>query len=168
MRTLVIYYSLEGNTKFIAQTITGIIDADILELKPKIDIQKYGFMKYFWGGKQVVMKEKPELWPFDKRPQEYDLLFIGTPVWNGSHAPALNTFFTQANLKNKKIALFCCHSGDSRGERNTLIKMKESLLGNEIVGEIGFTEPLKKDKDDNANKARTWANNIILNNVRKS
>jgi len=38
MKTLVVYYSLEGNTKFIAETISKTVGADLLELKPIKDI----------------------------------------------------------------------------------------------------------------------------------
>ena len=35
MKNLVVYYSLEGNTKLIAEFIAKEIGADIIELKPK-------------------------------------------------------------------------------------------------------------------------------------
>ena len=34
MKTLVVYYSLEGNTKLIAQTLKEELNCDIVELKP--------------------------------------------------------------------------------------------------------------------------------------
>lgn len=38
MKNLVIFYSLEGNTKLIASTIARAINADVLELKTKRNI----------------------------------------------------------------------------------------------------------------------------------
>jgi len=52
-----------------------------------------GFMKYFWGGRAVMRNIKPELLPLNKDIQEYDVLFIGTPVWAFSYAPALKFIF---------------------------------------------------------------------------
>ena len=115
-------------------------------------------MKYFWGGRQVVSKIKPELLPFDKQPQDYDLLFIGTPVWAWRYAPPLATFFSSISLKGKKIALFCCHGG---GKGKTLDKMKDQLLDNEIIGEIDFFEPLTQNKEGNVKRAKKWAQQII-------
>ena len=132
MKKLVIYYSLDGNTAFVARTMAGAVGADILELKIKNEQKHSGFLKYFWGGRQVMMKTKPELLPFDKRPEDYDVLFIGTPVWAFTYAPALATFFSSVHLKAKKIALFCC-SGGTKGK--ALKKMAEQLPGNEIIGE---------------------------------
>lgn len=85
-----------------------------MELKPKEKIKTKGFMKYFWGGKQVMVNEKHELLSFDVNFDDYDFLFIGTPVWAGSYAPALNSFFTENKFPGKKMALFCCHGGGKR------------------------------------------------------
>ncbi|MCK5289167.1 MAG: flavodoxin, partial [Candidatus Omnitrophica bacterium] len=86
MKKIVIFYSFEGNTKLIAESIAKTIGADLLELKPKSEMQSKGFMKYVWGGKAVMMKAKPELLPMDKDIKGYDILFIGTPVWAGTYA----------------------------------------------------------------------------------
>ena len=49
MKKLVVFYSYEGNTKFIAKTIAESINEDILELKPVKDMDSKGFMKFIWG-----------------------------------------------------------------------------------------------------------------------
>jgi hypothetical protein len=116
-------------------------------------------MKYVRGGKQVLMGEKPELLPLGKDPHDYDIIFIGTPVWAFRHTPAVESFLCKAHLKNKKIALFCCHGG---GRGMTLEKMKRGLAGNDIIGEIDFNEPLSRNKDAHAERARAWAQDIIL------
>lgn len=156
MKKLVVCYSLEGNTKFIAEIIAGALGADILELRPKKEISANGFMKYFWGGKQVFMKEKPELQPFSKNPAEYDEIIIGTPVWSFTFSAPINAFFSQAKLSGKKIALFCTHSG---GMKKTLADMKKELEGNEFVGECDFVDVLKY-KDENEKKAVNWAKKL--------
>lgn len=156
MKKLLVYYSLEGNTKFIAETIAGALGADILELRPKKEISANGFMKYFWGGKQVFMKEKPELQFFSKNPAEYDAIIIGTPVWSFTFSAPLNAFFSQVKLSGKKVALFCTHSG---GMKKTLEDMKKKLEGNEFVGECDFVDVLKY-KDENKKKAMDWAKEL--------
>jgi len=158
MNKIVIFYSLDGNTKLMAENIAKAAEADLLELKPKKEIKSKGFMKYLQGGKEALMKTKPELVPLDKDPEKYDVLFIGTPVWAGTYAASLNTFFSAHSLSNKKIALFCCHAG---GKGKIFDKMKEALKDNQILGEIDFKEPLKKNTDINIQKAKEWVENII-------
>ncbi len=158
MKTLIVYYSYEGSTKFIAETIANEIEADLLELKPEIESNHQGIMKYFWLGKQVVFKEKPELMPFQLNPENYDFILIGTPVWAGSYAPPLRTFFATNNLEGKKIAMFSCSEG---GDKNIMVRMKEALGNNTIIGEQKFIQPLKRDKENNESKARQWAKTLI-------
>ena len=157
MKKLVVYYSFEGNTRFISGEIAKESGADTLELKPKNEPRPRGFMKFIWGGKQVFFRVKPELVPFDKDPSAYDMIFLGTPVWAWRHAPAVESFFSQVRLTNKKIALFCCHGG---GKGKALEKMKEKLPGNEIVGQMDFKEPLGTDKQASAAKARDWTRQL--------
>ena len=155
MKVLVVYYSLEGNTKFIAQKIAEAVGADLLGLKPKKEtVKPHSLSKYFWGGKQVMMKEKPELVSFDHNPEEYDLLFIGTPVWAWNFTPPVNTFLSTVELKDKKIALFCCHGG---AKNKTLENMEAQLAGNKIIGKIDFKEPLKNNPEECTEQAKRWA-----------
>lgn len=148
---LVIYYSLEGYTKKVSEIIAKEINADTLELKTQKEIKVENvskLSKYFWGGKQVMTKEKPALLPFDKNPDEYELIFIGTPVWAFTFTPAIRTFFSEIKLKNKKIVLFCTDEG-SKGK--TLENMEKELIGNKIIGKAEFRRP-KKDFSENDDK----------------
>ena len=159
MKMLFIFYSFEGNTKLIAENIAKEINADILEINPVEKIKSKGFMKFFWGGKQAMMNEKPPLVPFNINPNNYDIIFIGTPVWAWGPAPPIKSFFEQCKISEKKIALFCCHGG-AKGK--TLEKMKSALgENNNFIGQIDFIDPLKKNTEKNINLAINWAKNIL-------
>jgi flavodoxin len=157
-KKLVVYYSLDGNTRFIARVIAEAVGADTLELKVDEEPPKTGFMKYFWGGRQVMTKKIPSLLPFSRHPEDYDMLFIGTPVWAFSYAPALAAFFSRFHLKNKSIALFCC-SGGWKGK--TFERMKEKLAGNNLIGEKHFIEPLRRQEERTVSEARSWATEAL-------
>jgi len=153
LRILVVYYSFEGNTKLIAESITEEIDSDILKLEVVKPISNDA-TKYIMGGKQVILKEKPKLMPYEFEAENYDVLFIGTPIWAWNYAPALRTFFETNSVKNKKIALFSCNGG-SNGK--TFENMKKELQGNEFLGEIEFFEPLSTKRDTSVELAKSWA-----------
>jgi len=155
---LVIYYSFEGSTKFIAETIAQGISADILELKPEKELKSHGFSKYIWGGRQVVMKTKPKLLSYDKNPNDYNLIFIGTPVWAFTFAPPLRTFFSQVKLQNKNIAIFCCSDG---GRGKTFENMKQQLPDNNFFGEMEFVRT-SKNREENRKKAIEWVKELKL------
>jgi flavodoxin len=158
MKKLVIYYSLNGSTKYIAEKICKELNADILELKPVKSMNPKGFMKFVWGGKQVLFHEQPKLEPIKEDIQSYDFVVFGTPVWAGSYVPAFNTFFRDNKLVHKRIALFCCHDG-SKGK--VFDNFKNSLQTSNVVSEIDFKYPAK-DIEAQASNACKWIKELSV------
>jgi flavodoxin len=141
MKTLIIYYSFEGNCASIAEKIRAALpEADVLRLLPEDETKKTGLAKYVWGGKQVFFGRKPKLKPWNLDVNSYDLVILGTPVWAWSYSPALGSFLEAVKITGKKVALFCCHGG---GPGKTLEKLKKALPGNTFTGEVAFRDPLK-------------------------
>ena len=64
MKTLMVYYSLEGNTKYVAEMIKEYTGADILPLIPAKEYPKGNVTKYIWGGKSAVFGDKPKFLPY--------------------------------------------------------------------------------------------------------
>lgn len=158
MKKLVIYYSHDGNTKFIAETIAREINADITELKTKKTMNASGLMKVGWGVRQLVSQSEPALLTMEKKPADYDLIIIGSPVWTYTFAPPIRTFLKNHSMLGKKIGLFCCHGGQTG---KTLENMKKLLDGNMVIGECDFLEPLSYEKENNKKKAIVWAKKIV-------
>jgi len=158
MKCLVVYYSLEGNTRLMAQAIAGEAHGDRLELIPVNDIRPTGFMRFFWGGRQVFTRQKPELKPLERNPSEYDLIFLGTPVWAFTFAPAIRSFLGQCSLEGKPVALFCCYVG---AESRTFTDLRTALPGSRILGEIGFRDPGRRDPEASVARAKAWAKDMI-------
>ena len=161
-KILVVYYSLTGNTKFIAETIAESINADILKLKPVKELNAEGGMKYFWGGFQATMKKKPKLEPFDINPLDYDLIFIGSPVWAWRQSPPINSFLKKFDLSGKKIALWMCAGGDGV---KSMSRFKDALNNTEIIGDICFQEPLQAETDAIKEKAVAWVRETLQKTI---
>ncbi|MGE4277506.1 MAG: flavodoxin family protein [Lawsonibacter sp.] len=153
MRALVVFFSLDGNTQFIAGKIAEIIGADRVALHPRKDYSRTGIGKYVWGGKSVLFGETPELTNDTIDWNSYDTIFIGTPIWAGSYAPPIKTFLNRYPIQGKRIALFACHGGG--GAEKCFQKLRDALSQNTLIGEMAFTEP-KRDPDQNAEKAANW------------
>lgn len=158
MEILIAYYSFEGNTRLISKTMARGIKGDVLEVKPVKEIKTRGFLKYMLGGSQVVMNRIPALKPLDKDVRDYDLIFIGTPVWAGSPSPPITAFIREADFDGKELGLFCCHEG---GAGSTLEKMRLKINGAEILGEKDFYAPLKKEKERTVAEALKWGRDIV-------
>ncbi len=160
MKTLIMYYSHEGNTQVIAEAIAGELKADIERIIPKSEKpEETGFNKYFWGGKQVFMRQKPDLKTFVKNPNDYDLIFIGTPIWSWTFSPAIRTLFDNRMISGKKIYFFCTHEGGLRGA----IEKSRALIerANEWIGFQDFAN-VKKDIAGSQSKAIEWIKSLNL------
>lgn len=157
-KTLVVYYSFEGNTREIGEAIGKKLGADTLDLKPLKEIPQKGFMKYFWGGKMAVFGEKPPLEKINLNLNSYETIFIGVPVWASKPAPPLNTFLEEFKIENKKVALFCTFDG-SMGK--TFEVIKENIKGNNFISEKGFKAP-SKNIEKAKMEAAEWAAKIVM------
>jgi len=56
MKKPVVFYSFEGNTKLISESIAEAIGADLMEIKPQKEMRSKGFMKFVWGGRNSSLR----------------------------------------------------------------------------------------------------------------
>ena len=157
MKTAIVYYSLEENCTLIAEALQKNLNADVFRLLLKDDKKRKGFSKFFWGCAMVVFNKKPALKLINFDPAPYDLIIIGSPVWAGTFAPPLKTFFAGTKITGKKIALFVCFGGDAG---KSLINLKSLLTGNSFAGEIGFKEPASGNSEEIQKQIDEWVKQI--------
>lgn len=156
MKGLVVFYSLEGHTKFIADIIAKELNYDLLELKPEKEFPKSKFRKYIWGGKSVVFNEKPRLKNEIPNLDKYDTVLIGTPIWASTYAPPINTFISENEISGKNIGIFACHAGG--GAKKCFDKLEGILKDNTIIGCIEFNDT--NSEGQNRSKLKEWITSI--------
>lgn len=154
MKTLVLYYSFEGNTKFIAEVIAQALNTSIMRIHPSKDLTSTGFSKYVWGGGQVVMGIKPKLEPIEIDLNEFDVVFLGSPIWAGTYAPPIKTLLEDGILSNKKVFYFYTHEGGSQNAQ----RRAEAVISkfNQFMSAAGFLDVLK-NPEPNRKLAQDWA-----------
>lgn len=150
MKTLIVYYTLEGNTHYAAKKIASLLDADVLRIKPVKTYPRKGFRKFLWGGKSAVMAETPELEPYTFDASAYDRIVFGFPVWAGNVTPPLRTFIKENDLSRKRFAAFACQSG--AGAEKAFEKLKTALGIRELDAELVLIDP--KTKPDPINEKK--------------
>ena len=95
MKTLIIFYSLEENTRFVSEALATELDEDLVEIKTKDElVNKNSLMKYIWWGKIIFQKQEPVILPIDKKIEDYDLIIIGNPVWAWTYTLPIASFFS--------------------------------------------------------------------------
>lgn len=114
---LVLYASRTNNTERAARQIQTTLDCDILEVEPQTPYEDdYNAMLERSQEELAAIRQgtyppiKTTLENFDN----YDIVFVGYPIWYGSMATPMQTFLHEhaAKLAGKRIALFAT-SGSS-------------------------------------------------------
>ncbi|MCF0260468.1 MAG: hypothetical protein HUJ54_11475 [Erysipelotrichaceae bacterium] len=113
MKTAVVYYSLEGNTRYAAEVLAKRLDADLIELIPEKAYPTGKVMKFLAGGASASKKESCPLKPYSFDAGQYDQVILGSPLWAGTIAPPLRTFLQENDLSSKRTAAFISRMGSS-------------------------------------------------------
>lgn len=106
-KTLVLYYSLTGNTKMVAEEFANRLGADIEEIVC-VDPYDTNFMACIERcKKEREVGTVTEINTVNADLSKYDVIFIGYPVWFGTYAPPIATFLANNDLSGKTIVPFC-------------------------------------------------------------
>ncbi|MBP5615059.1 MAG: NAD(P)H-dependent oxidoreductase [Alphaproteobacteria bacterium] len=108
-KTLVAYFTLTGNTQHAAEIIAQKAGADLYQIelitpypsdyKEQIALAK----KELSEGTLPLIKDLPA------NLDEYDIIFVGSPVWWGTIATPVRTFLASGALKGKTVIPFVTH-----------------------------------------------------------
>ncbi len=162
MKKIIVYYSLEGNTEYIADKLSDALGAVKLRLIPERAYADKGFAKFFWGGKSAVMAEKPVLKPY-MMDNNFEEIIIGFPVWAGNITPPIRTFVSDNKelLKGRRISAFACQSGS--GAKKAFGKLRSLLEINDFYSTAIFIDPKDKPSDENELRLDTFVKKLKEN-----
>ncbi len=128
-KILTVYYSNIGNTKYVAQNVNSIIGGDIKEIQL---IEKYPdnvFKMSKLVRKQIKDDYLPKIEDIDI--SSYDIVFVGSPIWNLSISLPVKSFLKNNNFENKTIIPFFTYSGGAG--KNKVFREIESLANTKEI-----------------------------------
>ncbi len=161
MKVLVLYTTIDGNTEAVADKIAEKVGADVSKIVRVSKVRGYGFFNKLRCRFEVMFNRRPGIFPFKWDPRDYDLIFIGTPVWYDSYNPVYNTLFEVIKIYDRKIALFS--TGETSSEK-ALDKFSKKLQDSVLLGRYHCIEPIWEDEDLETerilNEAAEWAQGI--------
>lgn len=114
--TLIAYFSCTGTTKSVAEKIKNVLDCDIFEIQPQIPYTSAD-LNYSNSNCRANVEQNDA----SARPAiansienfEYDVVFVGYPIWWGKAPKIIYTFLEQYDLSEKIIVPFCTSGGSS-------------------------------------------------------
>lgn len=128
-KILVAYYSYSGTTKDIAESISEKTGADLFEITPK---KKYKNV-YSQSNSEIRKNARPALLNHIDNMDEYDVVFVGYPIWWHATPSVINTFLESYDLKDKLVIPFCTSAENDISE--TMPTFLDSCKGLAVYGE---------------------------------
>lgn len=129
MKSLIVYYSYQQNTKKIAELIQEKIGGDILRIDTLTPYDGDYNSIVSQGQDEVNRGYCPELKPIDADLSQYDTIILGTPVWWYTFAPAMHTFLKSQNWNGKTVYPFATNGG---WIGHTFKDFKEACVGADV------------------------------------
>ena len=140
-KTLVAYFSASGTTAKVAKKMAEAIGADLFEIKPETP---YSGADLNWQNKNS--RSSVEMNDRSSRPAiavkaadmpQYDVVFVGFPVWWYREPSIIDTFMESYDFAGKTVIPFATSGGSGLGD--SAANMQKLAKGAKVVGGKRFS-----------------------------
>ncbi len=138
-RVLVVYHSRTGHTRMVAQMIHAQTGGDLVEIEP---VTPYPDDYDALVAQNVEEQRTGFLPPLQTKIADigsYDIVFVGSPVWNVRLTPPIRSFLASHDLAGKSVAPFVTYIvsglGRSRDDIAEVAPRARTLDGLAVLGE---------------------------------
>lgn len=125
-KVLVAYFSATGTTEIVAKQIAEYTGGDLVKIE---SVQAYTNADLDWNNPKsrssVEMNDsavRPSIKPAGISVDDYDVVFLGYPIWWDLAPRVVNTFIESLDLEGKTIVPFATSGGS--GINNSVRKLK--------------------------------------------
>ncbi len=131
-KTLIMYYSLTGNTRAGCEALQKELDADIMEIK---DLRnRSGKWGFFCAAMGSLFRRHTSINPVYPDLSGYDNIIIGTPIWTGTFSTAIRTLIKKNSFAGKKVIIYTTTNAAEKEKykekgRNLIRKKGGEVLG---------------------------------------
>jgi flavodoxin len=151
-RILVVYFSRSGYTRTLARRIAELSGGDLEEIQEPHG--RRGWRGYVRSLVEAVTGQATAIAPGDRRPADYDLVVVGTPVWASSVSSPVRAYLLEHRGQLRQVAFFLTQGGHEH--RRVFRQMETAALRAPVAalamrdGELdaGLEEPVLRFVDD--------------------
>lgn len=155
-KALVVYYSLSAHTKDIAERIQKQTGADIYEIKTTA-VLPTGPKLHLAVKEQLKSEKYPQLSGNLPDFSQYDIIFVGAPVWWYTMATPLYAFLESADFQGKKVVPFSTQ-GSNTG--TYFADFNKKAKNAKILKSADFNNLPAKYNQAVDNKIAVWLNEL--------
>jgi len=139
LKSLIAYYSRTGHTRTVAKYLHALVGGDLVEIET---VDPYPEDYDALVALNVAQQEsdyKPPLKTVLENIADYDLIFIGSPLWNVRLTPPVRSFLSRHDLSGKAVAPFVTYIvsglGRSHQDIQDICPAARLLDGLAVLGE---------------------------------
>ena len=158
-KILVAYFSATNNTEGVAQQLANGLGADLYEITPE---KPYTDEDLAYGNSNsrssVEMNDpaaRPAISGSVENMEQYDVVFIGYPIWWGEAPQIISTFIESYDFSGKTIVAFCTSA--SSGFGNSDSALRSAAKGAKWLDGHRFAAGASADE------VMAWANGLGIN-----
>ena len=110
-KNIIVYYSMDGNTRQIAERIQAETGFPLVRLEPVVPYRGTDEEIVAQGQEEVNRGYRPALQALGVDLSEYDTFLVGTPTWWYTMASPVLSFLSMVDWKGKTLIPFQTHAG---------------------------------------------------------
>lgn len=156
-KALVAYFSASGTTGGVAKKLAQAAQADLFEIRPQT---AYTDADLKWTNplarcnREKLGKKDVPIAGTVENMEDYDVIFLGFPIWYYGAPNIIQTFVGSYDLTGKKLALFATSGGSDMGK--TAEKLKPYCKGNPEIAAAKLFSP-----SADAAALADWAGSVL-------
>lgn len=160
-KVLIAYFSATGRTKSVAERISEVTGGNLYEIVPSNPYSQQDLNYNNNDSRANIEQRNPNSRPSIngevKEMEEYEVVFIGYPIWHGQAPRIISTFIESYDFSGKKIIPFCTSGSSGIGSSDTnlhsLAGDAEWLTGKRLASNVSRAD------------VTTWLGEIGMNIV---
>lgn len=138
-KILTVYFSCTNTTEGIANHILNAIESDRYEIEAAIPYTEDD-LKYYTDCRadreQSDPSARPEIAGSVSNMEDYDIIFLGYPIWYGQAPKIIYTFLESYDFSGKTIVPFC--TSHSSGVGNSATNLHGICNGSNVIWKTGI------------------------------
>lgn len=158
-KVLVAYFSATGTTKGVAEHIANGLNADIYEIVPEDPYTDAGLNYNDNNSRTTIEMNDPNARPAIsgsvENMEQYDIIFVGYPIWWGEAPRIVSTFMESYDFSGKTIVPFCTSGGSGIGSSASNLER--------LTSGATWLDGRRLNGSDSQDTVMEWVNGLDLN-----
>lgn len=158
-KVLVAYFSATNTTEGVAEHIANGLNADIYEIVPE-DPYTDADLNYNDNNSRTTIEmndpnARPAISGSVENMEQYDIIFVGYPIWWGEAPRIVSTFMESYDFSGKTIVPFCTSGGSGIGSSASNLE--------QLTSGATWLDGRRLNGSDSQDTVMEWVNSLGLN-----